>query len=957
MPNNDDKMDTPNTITEFVNEINRNKLNNSVKNRNTFVNPKDLFREIGILDPQGLQLNPLTGEVYEDIYYNSSKNVGEDNVTYKFLSGFWSNMPMYTKRIESIKAIYENQVVLIISGTGSGKTVLTPKFALHALNYQGRIAITNPKRIPSKENAIYAAKTLGVKLGKQVGLKYRGSDSSHYSANDAKLIYCTDGYIVAKLESDPMLSDFDCLIIDEAHERNVNIDLLLLLLKGLIKRRPDFKLIIMSATINEKTFINYFPQPEFKFAFIDAGSIPNKHIDEYFLDTPINKFDQNGNLINKDFIQAGVDRVVKILRETPEGDILVFFTGKGEAQDGMTLLHRELERVNKNLDSKIYADILHAGTRKEAQDLLIDNKQYKKNTKFTRKVIFATEVAESSITIKALDYVIDSGLANQNIYYGAKNMVSLEKKYIAKANHRQRKGRVGRKRPGFCYNLFTKKEYEEKFPEYPDAPILTEDISSNVLLFLSNKELVTHINYPFTYPVVAANRSIKGGKEPVRTLKPSILRNSKIENNSVAVMNKATNKAMTNIPVTIVNKATNMAMMNIPVTIVNKATNKAMTNIPVTIVNKAALMAANKTVIKAANKLAAPSSLGLGTDLATFLATMIEKPPIDNIERILDRIEALGGIKKTNNRGEFTDMGRAMAVFGFTPEIGKMIISGYNYHCRDEVANIAAIFEVSEMRMDTIFERFSSRSKDESQKKLEKQKYDKVKKKFASAMGDHISLVNIYRDFFERRYDTTNRRTGAVLKEKRGDAKEWCKENFLNYNRLDKVRDTAKQINRRFGRVIQIFRETHPENKPSHIFVNSPPVLSDKKEENILMAVIQGFYVNLMRKVGDRRYVNCFPPDKTTAMLAMDSLYGSIRATTNFAVYSELKSIFGRIGYAFVSKVPPSMIDNLKKLEIGKKFASCFGEIKVMKSPQDKGKQFGKKGKGKSHGKKSHFRS
>jgi hypothetical protein len=91
-------------------------------------------------------------------------------------------------------------------------------------------------------------------------------------------------------------------------------------------------------------------------------------------------------------------------------------------------------------------------------------------------------------------------------------------------------------------------------------------------------------------------------------------------------------------------------------------------------------------------------------------------------------------------------------------------------------------------------------------------------------------------------------------------------------------------------------------------------------------------------------------------MLAMDSLYGSIRATTNFAVYSELKSIFGRIGYAFVSKVPPSMIDNLEKSEIGKKFASCFGKIEVMKSPQDKGKHYGKKGKGKSHGK-SHGKS
>jgi HrpA-like RNA helicase len=930
MPNKED-IDSPNTINEFVEEINKNKLNNSLKKRNTFVNPKDLFREIGILDPQGLQLNPLTGEVYEDIYYNSSKNVGEDNVTYKFLSGFWSNFPMYAKRLETIKSIYENQVVLVISGTGSGKTVLTPKFALHALNYQGRIAITNPKRIPSKENAIYAAKTLGVKLGKQVGLKYKGSDSAHYSANDAKLIYCTDGYIVAKLEMDPMLSDFDCLIIDEAHERNVNIDLLLLLVKGLIKRRPDFKLIIMSATINEKVFINYFPQPEFKFGFIDAGMIPNKPIEEYFLDTPINKFDENGNLINKDFIQAGVDRVVKILRETQEGDILVFFTGKGEAQDGITLLHRELERVNKNLDSKIFADILHAGTQKETQDLLINNKKYKENTKFTRKVIFATEVAESSITVKGLDYVIDSGLANENIYYGAKNMVSLEKKYIAKANHRQRKGRVGRKRPGFCYNLFTKKEFEEKFPEYPDAPILTDDISSNILLFLSNKELVTHINYPFTYPVVA-NRSIKGGKELLSNVKPS----------SITIINKSNNKAIANNSVTAVKKANNKAIANNSVTAVKKANNKAIANNSVTAVKKA-----NNNPVER-------SSLGLGTDLASFLATMIEKPPIDNIKRILDRIEALGGIKVTNNRGEVTDLGRAMAVFGFTPEIGKMIISGYNYHCRDEVANIAAIFEVSEMRMENIFARFSSKSKDEAQKKLEKQKYDKAKKKFASAMGDHISLVNIYRDFFERRYDTTNRRTGKVLKEKRGDAKEWCKENFLSYNRLEKVRDAAKQINRRFGRVIQIYRETHPDNKPTHIFINTPPVVSDRKEENILMAVIQGFYVNLMRKVGDRRYVNCFPPDKTTAMLAMDSLYASVRATTNFAIYSELKSIFGRIGYAIVSKVPPTMIENLKKLEISKKFESCFGKIEVMKSPQDKGKKYGKKS---SYGKKSHGKS
>jgi HrpA-like RNA helicase len=340
-----------------------------------------------------------------------------------------------------------------------------------------------------------------------------------------------------------MLTDFDCVIIDEAHERNVNIDLLLLLLKDLIKRRPDFKLIIMSATVNEKIFIDYFPKKEFKFAFIDAGSVSYFPIEEYFLDKPVNSFDDNGNLQGDAFIDAAVDRIVKILTETQEGDILVFFSGKGEAQDGIMKLHRQLEKVNKNLDSKIFADVLHAGTPKEAQNLLVNNKKYKENTKFTRKVIFATEVAESSITVKGLDFVIDSGLANDNIYYGAKNMVSLEKKYTAKANHRQRKGRVGRKRPGTCYNLFTKKEYEEKFPDYPDAPILSDDISNFILLFLSNQEFVTHINYPFTYPNIKNNsKKITGGT----------------------------------------------------------------------------------------------ANYGVGTDLATFLATMIEKPPIDNVKRILE---------------------------------------------------------------------------------------------------------------------------------------------------------------------------------------------------------------------------------------------------------------------------------------------------------------------------------
>ena len=826
-----------NDYIETTNQINGT---NIPKIRNTNVDPNNLLDPIGILDPEGLKDNPLTGEPYQDIYFNSSKNVGEHNVSYKFLSGIWSNFPMYKKRDEAIRAIYENQVVLIISGTGSGKTVLTPKFALHALNYQGRIAITNPKRIPSKENAIYAAKTLDVPLGKQVGLKYRGSDSDWYDAKETNLLYCTDGYILARLQSDPMLSEFDCVIIDEAHERGIQIDLLLMLLKDLILRRPTFKLIIMSATVNESIFVNYFPKDKFKFALVDAGSVPNFPIEEFFLDKAINKFDENGNLINDAFIEAAADRAIKILRDTEEGDILIFFSGKGEAQEGCLKLHQKLEQVNKNLDSKIYCDILHGATPKETQDLLVNDKKYKENGRYTRKVIVATEVAESSITFKGLDFVIDSGLVNQNIYYSEKDMLSLEKRYISKASHRQRMGRVGRKRPGTCYNLFTKEEYEKQFPDFTRAPILVDNISAELLFFLSKKYFVSHIDYPFTYR--KNNNNKKGG-------------------NAIANIEKQE-----------------------------------------------------------------------GMEFSQFLGKLIEPPPTDNVKRALLRMEALDAIAVNNHmRGEVTDMGRGMAVFGTLPEIGRMLIAGYNYKCRDEITDLAAIFEVSEMRLDSIFERFSTKIKDENEKKREKERYQKLKKKYASQYGDTFSLLNIYADFYERRYDTVDRRTGRIIREKKGDAKEWCKQNFMVYKNLEKVKNTAKDYNRKFGKVIEIFRESHPNEKPEFLFLNTQPQISNKSEDNILRAILEGFYINFMKNVG-KKYVNCFPQEKTTASIVQESLYTAVKSPSKYLLYSQLKSIFGRGGYGIVTKVPPTIVDILKNDTRGKYIESCFKKMDIEKT-------------------------
>ena len=810
-----------NKINSSIDEINSSNNLSIPKIRNTFVNEKNLFEPIGILDPLGLKDNPFTKAPYGNVYYNPEKNISIENPKYDFLGSIWSKFPMYEKREESIKAIYNNQVILVISGTGSGKTVLTPKFALHTLNYQGRIAITNPKRTPTKENAEYAAKCMDVPLGTFVGMKYRDSDPSAYSP-DCKLIYATDGWVLQKLQKDPMLSDLDIVIIDEAHERGIQIDMLLLLLKDLLLRRPNFKLIIMSATINSKIFSDYFPTKEFKYAMIDAGEFPNYPIEEVFLKKPINKFDSNGNLIGDSYIEAAVDKVIQLLREHESGDVLIFFPSKNDTSNGCMLLNRKLEKINKVLSKKIYCNTLVSTTDKETQKLLTSPTKYKESGIYTRKVIFATEVAESSITFYGLDFVIDTGLVNNNIFYSDRNINALEKNYISKASHKQRKGRTGRTGPGTCFNLFTKEEYEKLFREYPITPISTEDISKELMFLLSTDNLISHINFPITYKNI-----------------------HKKDNNLVEYLNK-----------------------------------------------------------------------------------LIEIPPVDTVKRIIDRLIALKMIDVEKNKGELNDFGRAVAAFEMAPEIGCMILFGYNYHCRNDIVNLAAILETIDYRMDNIFEKFRPSSKDESIKKKEKKIYDNVKLKWINSMGDHFSLIDIYNEFYLYKYDTIDRRTGQIIKYKKGDVKKWCKDNFLHFGTLERVKEAARQIDQKFGKVMSIYREKYPTEKPMYLFTDMPPKISDKYSENILKALLGGFYINLLKKVDKFKYTNCFPEKKTISGISQESLYSKVKNPTNYAIYSQLKSIFGKVNYSVVSKVPPAMIEELMKSNNSKCIQTCLDKKK-----------------------------
>lgn len=432
--------------------------------------------KIGILDPNGINLNPLTKTEYTD--------------NYKKLGKIWSKFPAYQNPEEIILKIKNNQVTLVISGTGSGKTVLLPKYALHALDYDGKIGITLPKQIIAKSAAEFAASTLDVIVGEEVGYQYKGSSKSAKS-NKNKLLYCTDGTMVSMLLSDPLLQDFDIVIIDEAHERKINIDILLYLLKNTLLKRPEFKLIIMSATIDKNIFINYYSQ--FSMEIIEIGGKTNYPIKSIFLDNPL-------NVNKKEYLKKGVE-IIKhlILREINNDSgnldnedksdsdigIIFFVTSVLETKDICNIINDDNEI---NPESNVCISV-YSGMSTDQERLATDQEyfvqEFNKNGKMKIKLVIATNVAESSLTISGIKYVIDSGLELKSSYDNVDRVNILEKKLISHAQAKQRMGRTGRTGPGTCYHLYTNKDFLENMVKFPEPAIRSEPITSELLRLLN----------------------------------------------------------------------------------------------------------------------------------------------------------------------------------------------------------------------------------------------------------------------------------------------------------------------------------------------------------------------------------------------------------------------------------------------------------------------------------------
>ena len=360
------------------------------------------------------------------------------------------DLPVSARRDEIVKAIQDNQIVVIAGETGSGKTTQLPKMCLLAgLGDKGAIACTQPRRIAARSMAERVSEELNVELGKQVGFQVRFDDS--YS-NDGWIKFMTDGILLAETQNDKFLNAYDCIIIDEAHERSLNIDFLLGYLKQLTKKRKDLKVIITSATIDTKKFSKHF----------DNAPVINVEGRSYPVSVEYRPLDEENNDLNLGIYAA----VTEIYANSYEGDILVFLSGEREileAQDYLTrkkIRSTEILPLYARLTAAQQMQVFHPGS--------------------LRRIILTTNVAETSLTVPRIHYVIDSGTARVSRYSPRSKIQGLLVEPISQAAANQRKGRCGRIAEGVCYRLYSENDFEQR-SEHTDAEILRTSLASVIL--------------------------------------------------------------------------------------------------------------------------------------------------------------------------------------------------------------------------------------------------------------------------------------------------------------------------------------------------------------------------------------------------------------------------------------------------------------------------------------------
>ena len=391
----------------------------------------------------------------------------------------YTQLPVYEQKTRILESLERHQVIVVESPTGSGKTTQLPVI-LHEAGYTqtGMIGVTQPRRIAALSVSEFIAKQLRVQLGDTVGYKMRFED---HTSPETKIKIMTDGILLQELKLDPWLSKYSVIMVDEAHERSLNIDFILGLLKRILQERQDFKVIISSATINTDMFSMYFNEcPVIK---IDAMTYPVTLIfDPPALTASTETLAAETALLDKIAVIVG-----RILSEGRPGAILVCLPGERAIKNCIERIAQE------TWFRKLYPLPLYGRLSKEEQERVFKSPPFGK-----KKIVIATNIAETSITINDIAAVIDSGLSKLNFYNPFTYTSSLDEAPVSKASCNQRRGRAGRTQEGVCYRLYSRKDFETRVM-YTTEEIYRTDLSE-VVMRMAELGIYDFANFDFISP-------------------------------------------------------------------------------------------------------------------------------------------------------------------------------------------------------------------------------------------------------------------------------------------------------------------------------------------------------------------------------------------------------------------------------------------------------------------------
>ncbi|XP_024541674.1 probable pre-mRNA-splicing factor ATP-dependent RNA helicase DEAH2 [Selaginella moellendorffii] len=392
-------------------------------------------------------------------------------------------LPVWQQKQEFMDTMAKNQVMILVGETGSGKTTQIPQFVVEAgyTSNRKQIACTQPRRVAAMSVSRRVAEEMDVTVGEEVGYSIRFEDCS-----SAKTIlkYLTDGMLLREAMTDPLLERYSVIILDEAHERTLATDVLFGLLKEVLKNRTDLKLVVMSATLEAEKFQAYFNgAPLMK--------VPGRlhPVEIFYTQEP-----------ERDYLEAAIRTVVQIHTCEPAGDILVFLTGEEEIEDACKKIARDVQNCGEQA-GPVKVVQLYSSLPPALQQKIFDSAPppAREGGPPGRKIVVSTNIAETSLTIDGIVYVIDPGFSKQKVFNPRIRVESLLVSPISRASAHQRAGRAGRTQPGKCFRLYTERSFNNDLQPQTYPEILRSNLA-NVVLTLKKLGIDDLVHFDFMDP-------------------------------------------------------------------------------------------------------------------------------------------------------------------------------------------------------------------------------------------------------------------------------------------------------------------------------------------------------------------------------------------------------------------------------------------------------------------------